>query len=86
MASDLGRSAWSDQHTEIGEAMNWRKQIQEHIRDAEEVATNVVIRLASDSNKERKRAAQYVPDIDAAFDRIEQRLSNARRLWEENRA
>lgn len=65
--------------------MNWRKQLQEHIREANETATHVVIRLSSDSHKEREQAALYVPDIDAAFDRIEQRVGNARRIWDEHR-
>lgn len=65
--------------------MNWRKQIQEHVRDANETATQVVTRLSSDSNHERERAAAQVPDIDAAFDRIEQRIANARLIWNEHR-
>lgn len=65
--------------------MNWRKQIQEHLRDANECATRVVVRLSSDSHKEREEAALYVPDIDAAFDRIERDIGNARRLWDEHR-
>lgn len=65
--------------------MNWRKQIQEHVRDANETATYVAVFLAADSHKKREEAAVWVPDIDAAFDRIEQQIGNARRLWDENR-
>ncbi len=65
--------------------MDWRKQLQEHLRDANATAIHVVVRLASDSRKEVEEAVLYVPDLDAAFDRIEQRIANARQLYEEHK-